>query len=310
MKKTIIISLLTRLFNFNKTKPLSIKVNDTFYTLSYKLIKNDSDDIYIIFNGITRGMYILNNIINKLSVKNSSILVFDYFGRGASDFVPVRHTEEFYTNTIKYMLDKILPSNKKIHLMGYSLGCAVITALLYNNSIPNVVSVTYICPTGFMLPLTKWESRFIALPFSLLFNIIYVLRDSERVYGKQENFNNRIDKLVWMSPKEQLNYKTQYSIDRNSKKQLKSVLLTVKEKWFFNNEDKYKTVLQNYSDVTFKVFYGMDDKVIVKEDVEERMKSALSNFSNITYIKVIGTPELPADHEMIISYPGYIINNL
>jgi len=319
MRKIIIIPLLMIILKrppFNKyignTKSLSIKVNDRYYNLSYKLINDESNDIYILFNGITRGMYVWNNIINSLKDKGGSILVFDYFGRGLSDYIDIEYTEEFYTTTIKYMLAKILPNNTKnhkIHLIGYSLGCSIITALLYTNSILNLVSVTYISPTGFMKP-PKWKSLLLSLPFRLLFNIMYISRDIKYIYGKQEDFNNRIDKLIWMDPNEQLNYKTQYSVDRNSKEQLKAVLLTAKEGWFINNEHKYRSILHNYNYVTFKVFYGIDDKVIVKEDIEKRMKHALSSYTNITYIKVTGTVNLPADHEMFISYSQYIINNL
>ena len=32
-------------------------------------------------------MYVWNNIINNLKDKGASILVFDYFGRGLSDYI-------------------------------------------------------------------------------------------------------------------------------------------------------------------------------------------------------------------------------
>ena len=77
------------------------------------------------------------------------------------------------------------------------------------------------------------------------------------MYGKLEDFNNRIDKLTWMDSNEQLNYKTQYSLDINSKEQLKTIILTSKEGWFINNEHKYRSVLHNYNYVTLKFFMDL-----------------------------------------------------
>ena len=94
---------------------------------------------------------------------------------------------------------------------------------------------------------TEWETFTVAVPLISSF-LGWIFKNNDRIYGKPERFMDSIERLSDYNMNREMKdlYKTEYKKDINNFSQMKSMISTVHEAWFYQNSDLYKSTLDYF----------------------------------------------------------------
>jgi pimeloyl-ACP methyl ester carboxylesterase len=104
------------------------------YKLSKVIDTGDGDDIVVFIHGLASKSQIWLPLVAILDKSKYRIISYDLLGFGSS---PKPNSSSYSTKdhakSIYYSIKKDIPGNKKIILVGHSMGCIVSTYLAYNH---------------------------------------------------------------------------------------------------------------------------------------------------------------------------------
>ena len=103
--------------------------------------------IIVMVHGFSTPSFVWNGLLNGLLKKGYSILIYDHYGRGFSERPRTKYSLDFYVKTLKELISH-QNINKKIHLVGYSMGGPIIGGFADKYS-GQVNSLSFIAPAGF-----------------------------------------------------------------------------------------------------------------------------------------------------------------
>jgi pimeloyl-ACP methyl ester carboxylesterase len=106
----------------------------------------DDGPVVLLVHGASTGGYSYTYWMKPLAEAGYRVIVPDLFGYGFSDRPDAPHTKAFYTGQLSDLLDA-LGANEPIHIVGTSMGGAIVTAFTAQNQ-ARVKSVTLVAPAG------------------------------------------------------------------------------------------------------------------------------------------------------------------
>lgn len=103
------------------------------YRLKKVIDDGQGDNVIVLVHGLASKSQIWLPLVNLLDRSKFRVLSYDLLGFGASPKpYTANYSAEDHAKAINHSLKKDIPSNKKIILVGHSMGCIVATYLAYN----------------------------------------------------------------------------------------------------------------------------------------------------------------------------------
>ncbi|MFN8640468.1 MAG: alpha/beta fold hydrolase [Candidatus Binatia bacterium] len=112
----------------------------------YRLEGPADGPVVVLVHGFSNGSYVWDDYFAPLAAAGYRVLALDLYGRGFSDRPATAYSPELFTRQILGLLDA-LHLAQPVHLVGYSMGGAIVTELAAHHP-ERVRSTTLIAPAG------------------------------------------------------------------------------------------------------------------------------------------------------------------
>ena len=112
----------------------------------YRLEGPADGPVVVLVHGFSNGSYVWDDYFAPLVAAGYRVLALDLYGRGFSDRPPTTYSAELFDRQLLALLDA-LSISQPVHLVGYSMGGAIVTGLTARHP-DRVRSTTLIAPAG------------------------------------------------------------------------------------------------------------------------------------------------------------------
>ena len=259
----------------------------------------NSDDpigqIVILVHGFSTPSIVWKGIIPYLTDAGFDVIAYDHYGRGFSARPRVDYTKDFYISTLLELIDN-LKIEKKVHLIGYSMGGPIVG--YFANENPNKVeSVNFIAPAGYMFK-RKSQSNF----YLKLLNIPFVSKYISIVFPSLMYGGNS---SIELTTNEDENRLSQDELNKIYKEQMeyegftRSLISTANNFNLFNTQKMYQEL--GKKKINASVIWGDEDEVVPFDG----LSYLKSDYPDITY-KVVEN----GHHDLTYALPSIVGNFL
>jgi pimeloyl-ACP methyl ester carboxylesterase len=238
-----------------KIERINLKHGLTRYELN-KSIEENSKPLVVCLHGIGSYSFVWRDVTKILNREGFDVLSLDFYGRGFSDSPITKHDGHLYCEQVRDLLEALKMDDRKIILLGHSMGGAVST--LFASKYPDrVEKLILFSPAGVELAikakLAMAAAKLPVIPDFIFHNIvpIGVSKRPEKPFYKPERIPELIKYAQTMAT-QQL---------KHNKGFLRSYLRTLRDfKDIGGLKHAYETVEKHQ--IPTVVFWGTKDKVI------------------------------------------------
>ena len=256
---------------------------------------NPTGQIVILVHGFSTPSIVWKGIIPYLTDAGYDVIAYDHYGRGFSARPKVDYTKDFYISTLLELIDN-LKIEKKVHLIGYSMGGPIVG--YFANENPNKVeSVNFIAPAGYMFK-RKSQSNF----YLKLLNIPFVSKYISVVFPSLMYGGNS---SIELTSNEDENRLSQDELNKVYKEQMeyegftRSLISTANNFNLFNTQKMYQEL--GKKKINASVIWGDEDEIVPFDG----LSYLKSDYPDITY-KVVEN----GHHDLTYALPSIVGNFL
>jgi pimeloyl-ACP methyl ester carboxylesterase len=210
----------------------------------------------VLVHGFSTPSIVWKGVIPFLIEAGFHVISFDHYGRGFSSRPQVDYTKDFYTSTLKELVD-FLQIEKKVHLIGYSMGGPIV-GYFANENPDQVISVNFIAPAGYMFQRNSQPNFYLKILNKPIINKYISVVFPSLMYGGSSS--------IKLTTQEDNNKLSQDELNKVYKEQMKyegftrSLISTANNFNLFNTQKMYQELGEK--NINASVIWGDADEVV------------------------------------------------